>query len=142
MASSRQRKELLEGDSGTLQEPSMTEPPFQHKNHESGKSRMVPALTLDEPHLAPGAGRESPKIQTNTQRPAPTRMELAKGKEQRRMECTILAHIDTGTSALNIQNKRHLHWKALDRIPGMNNEAEFFVVVHNLLMKTDAENST
>jgi len=25
------------------------------------------------------------------------------------MECTILAHIDTGTSALSIQNKRHLH---------------------------------
>jgi hypothetical protein len=24
-------------------------------------------------------------------------------------ECTILAHIDSGTSALNIQNKRHLH---------------------------------
>jgi hypothetical protein len=25
------------------------------------------------------------------------------------MECTILAHIETGTNALNIQNKRHLH---------------------------------
>lgn len=25
------------------------------------------------------------------------------------VECTILAHIDTGTSALNIQNNRHLH---------------------------------
>ncbi|CAK9867490.1 unnamed protein product [Sphagnum jensenii] len=36
---------------------------------------------------------------------------------RRGVECTILAHIDTGTSALNIQNKRHLHWKALELIP-------------------------
>jgi hypothetical protein len=58
------------------------------------------------------------------------------------MECTILAHIDTGTSTLSTQNKRHLHWKALDRIPRMNNEAEFSAPTHNLLMKTGAKNST
>ncbi len=29
-------------------------------------------------------------------------------------KCTILAHIDSGTSALSIQNKCHLHWKVLD----------------------------
>ncbi len=57
------------------------------------------------------------------------------------MECTILAHIDTGSSALSIQNKRHLHWKTLDCIPRMNNEVEFSTLAHNLLMKTEAENS-
>lgn len=31
--------------------------------------------------------------------------------------CTILAHIDTRESALSVQNKKHLHWKALDFIP-------------------------
>lgn len=58
------------------------------------------------------------------------------------MECTILAHIDTRTSALSIQNKCHLHWKTLDLIPNMNNEVEFAAPAHNLLMKTEAENST
>jgi hypothetical protein len=58
------------------------------------------------------------------------------------MECTILAYIDTGTSALSIQNKRHLHWKALDLIPSMNNEVKFVTLAHNLLRKTDAENTT
>ncbi len=56
------------------------------------------------------------------------------------MECTILAHIETGTSALSTQNKHHLHWKALDLIPGMNNEVEFSAPAHNLLMKTDTVN--
>jgi hypothetical protein len=54
------------------------------------------------------------------------------------MECTILAHIDTGSSALSVQNKRHLHWKALERIPSMNNEIEFATAAHNLLRKMDA----
>ncbi len=58
------------------------------------------------------------------------------------VECTILAHIDTGASALSIQNKRHLHWKALDLIPGMNNEVEFAAPAHSLLMKAEVENST
>jgi hypothetical protein len=49
------------------------------------------------------------------------------------LECTILAHINTGTSALSVQNKRHLHWKALEHIPCMNNEAEFAALAHNLL---------
>jgi hypothetical protein len=57
-------------------------------------------------------------------------------------ECTILAHIDTGTSALSIQNKRHLHWKALKLIPGMNNDTEFAALAHSLLMKVDLESST
>jgi hypothetical protein len=56
-------------------------------------------------------------------------------------ECTILAHIDTGSRALSIQNKRHLHWKALDSTQGMNNEVEFSAPAHNLLMKTEAENT-
>jgi len=57
------------------------------------------------------------------------------------MECTILAHIDTGTSALSVQNKRHLHWKALDLIPSMNKEVEFAVSAHNLLKKVDASDT-
>jgi hypothetical protein len=34
------------------------------------------------------------------------------------VECTILAHIDTGSSALSIQNKRNLRWKAMELIQG------------------------
>ncbi|CAM6000944.1 unnamed protein product [Sphagnum balticum] len=56
-------------------------------------------------------------------------------------ECTILAHIDSGTSTLSIQNKRHLHWKALDVKTGMGNEMEFSAPAHSLLMKTEAVQS-
>jgi hypothetical protein len=58
------------------------------------------------------------------------------------VECTILAHIDTGASALSIQNKRHLHWKVLELIPGMNNDEEFAAPTHSLLMKAETESST
>jgi hypothetical protein len=51
------------------------------------------------------------------------------------MECTILAHIHTGTSAIDVQNKRHLHWKETDSITIMNNEAEFTAEAHDLLFK-------
>jgi hypothetical protein len=54
------------------------------------------------------------------------------------MECTILAHIDSGTNALSTQNKRHLHWKVLDGKQEMGNELEFSAPAHNLLMKTEA----
>ncbi len=57
------------------------------------------------------------------------------------MDCTILVHIDTGTSALNTQNKRHLHWKTLDPTQEMNNDLEFATPAHNLLRKTDTGNS-
>jgi hypothetical protein len=53
-------------------------------------------------------------------------------------KCTILAHIDSGSNALSIQNKRHLHWKVLDSTQGMSNEMEFLAPAHNLLMKTEA----
>jgi hypothetical protein len=53
-------------------------------------------------------------------------------------ECTILAHIDSETSALSVQNKRHLHWKVLNGKQGMGNELEFSAPAHNLLMKTEA----
>jgi hypothetical protein len=56
-------------------------------------------------------------------------------------ECTILAHIHSGTSALSIQNKRHLHWKELDGKIGMGNEMEFSAPAHSLLMKTKAVQS-
>ncbi len=56
-------------------------------------------------------------------------------------ECTILAHIDSGTSALSIQNKRHLHWKVLDVKTSMGNEMEFSAPAHSLLMKTEAVQS-
>jgi len=58
------------------------------------------------------------------------------------MECTILAYIDTGSSALSVQNKRHLHWKVLDHIPSMNNEVEFAVPAQNLLRKTEVVSTT
>jgi hypothetical protein len=60
----------------------------------------------------------------------------------RGVECTILAHIDTGSSALSIQNKRNLRWKAMELIPGMNNETEFAAPAHSLLMKADLMNSS
>jgi hypothetical protein len=50
-------------------------------------------------------------------------------------ECTILAHISTGSNPVSIQNKNHLHWKALDSISSMNNEIEFATLAHNLLLK-------
>jgi len=58
------------------------------------------------------------------------------------MECTILAYSDTGSSALNVKNKRHLHWKVLDHIPNMNNEVEFAISAHNLLRKTEVVSTT
>jgi hypothetical protein len=57
------------------------------------------------------------------------------------MECTILAHIDTGSSALSVQNKRHLQWKVLDNIASMNNNVEFAAPAHNLLKKLNGESS-
>ncbi len=53
------------------------------------------------------------------------------------MECTILAHIQTGSSALSVQNKRHLHWKEIKSISAMNNDAGGAVAAHNLLLKRD-----
>ncbi len=53
------------------------------------------------------------------------------------MECTILAHIHTGSSALSVQNKRHLHWKEAESISVMNNDMGGAVVAHNLLLKKD-----
>jgi hypothetical protein len=58
------------------------------------------------------------------------------------MECTILTHINMGLSTLGVQSKRHLHWKALEHIPSMNNEVEFAVLAHNLLRKSAVENTT
>ncbi|CAK9882577.1 unnamed protein product [Sphagnum jensenii] len=58
------------------------------------------------------------------------------------MECTILAHINTGSNALSIRNKRHLKWKNLEQVHSMNNEVEFAAPAHNLLKKTDEENTS
>jgi hypothetical protein len=80
-------------------------------------------------------GRKGPKVQACPQRPIPFGVELARGARQRGVECTILAHICTGTNAISIQNKRHLHWKATEAITDMNNEAEFLASAHNLLLK-------
>lgn len=57
------------------------------------------------------------------------------------MDCTILAHIETGNSALSTRNKRHLHWKVLDPAQEMNNDIEFATPAHNLLRKTDTGNT-
>ncbi len=53
-------------------------------------------------------------------------------------KCTILAHVDSGSSALSVQNKLHLHWKVFDGKTGMGNEMEFSAPAYNLLMKTEA----
>ncbi len=53
------------------------------------------------------------------------------------MECTILAHICTGTVAISVQNKHHLHWKETESITVMNNEAEFSTTAHDLLLKSE-----
>jgi hypothetical protein len=54
------------------------------------------------------------------------------------MECTILAHIRTGSSALSVQNKRHLDWKEIGTIfSAMNNDTGGAVAAHNLLLKRD-----
>jgi len=52
-----------------------------------------------------------------------------------RMECTIFAHIHIGTSAICVQNERHLYWKETDSITVMKNEAEFATEAHDLLLK-------
>jgi hypothetical protein len=57
------------------------------------------------------------------------------------VECTILAHIKTRTSALSTKDKRHLHWKVLDPAQEMNNDIDFVTPAHNLLRKTDSGNS-
>ncbi len=57
------------------------------------------------------------------------------------MDCTILAHIETGTNALSTKNKRHLHWKFLDPAQEMNNDIDFVTPAHNLLRKSDSGNS-
>jgi len=50
-------------------------------------------------------------------------------------ECIILAHISTGSNAISVQNKRHLHWRSSDSLTVMNNDIEFAGPVHNLLLK-------
>jgi len=50
-------------------------------------------------------------------------------------ECTIHAHISTGSSAISVQNKKHLHWRLFDSLIGMNNDIEFSGPAHNLLLK-------
>ncbi len=51
-------------------------------------------------------------------------------------ECTILAHISTGSSAISVQNKRHLHWRSYTSLMDMNNDIEFAGPGHNLLLKS------
>jgi hypothetical protein len=50
-------------------------------------------------------------------------------------ECTILAHISTGSSAISVQNNRHLHWRSYTSLTDMNNDIEFAGPAHNLLLK-------
>jgi hypothetical protein len=57
-------------------------------------------------------------------------------KNRGRWECTILAHISTGSSAISVQNKRHLHWRSSNSLMDMNNDIEFVGPAHNLLLKS------
>jgi hypothetical protein len=52
------------------------------------------------------------------------------------MECTILAHIRTGSNVISVQNKRHLHWKEIGTISIMNDDTGGAVAAH-LLLKRD-----
>jgi len=62
-------------------------------------------------------------------------VELSRGGS----ECTILAHIPIGSNLVSIQNKKHLHWKAIKSISSMNNKIEFVAPAHNLLLKKGVE---
>ncbi len=133
MAGSCKRKELSERNNSTFQEPSSVQPPDQHKNNGFRRSRMAPRLSLGGSNSTNRSGirRESPHIQTHTQRPTQTGVELARGTEQRGSGVHDPNPLDTGESALSIQNKRHLHWKVLELIPGMNNNTEFIAPAHS-----------
>jgi hypothetical protein len=48
-----------------------------------------------------------------------------------------LAHIKTGSNALSLQNKWHLHWKEIETISVMSNDTGGATVAHNLLLKRD-----
>jgi hypothetical protein len=52
-----------------------------------------------------------------------------------KIKCTILADIPTGSNLVSIQNKKHIHWKALESISSMNNEIEFAALAHILFLK-------
>jgi len=43
----------------------------------------------------------------------------------------------TGSNALSVQNKQHLHWKEIRSISAMNNDTRGAVATHNLLLKKD-----
>jgi hypothetical protein len=51
-------------------------------------------------------------------------------------ECTILAHISTGLSAISAQKKKNLHSRMLESMHSMNNDVVFSGPAHSLLMKT------
>ncbi len=51
-------------------------------------------------------------------------------------ECTILAHVSTGFSAISAQKKKNLHWRTLESSHNMNNDVVFSGPAHNLLLKT------
>jgi hypothetical protein len=53
-----------------------------------------------------------------------------------RWECTILAHINAGPSAISAQKKKNLHWRTLESMHSMNNDVVFSGLAHSLLLKT------
>jgi len=65
-------------------------------------------------------------------------LELSWQEEQTKggWECTILAHTSTGTSAISVKNKRHLHWRMSNSLTSMNNDIEFSGLAHSLLLKS------
>jgi hypothetical protein len=52
-------------------------------------------------------------------------------------ECTILAHINIGLSAINVHKKKNLHWRMPKSMPNMNNDVVFSGPAHSLLLKTN-----
>jgi hypothetical protein len=51
-------------------------------------------------------------------------------------ECSILAHINTGSSGISAQKRKNLHWRTLEFITSMNNDVVFAGPAHSLLLKT------
>ncbi len=58
------------------------------------------------------------------------------------MECTILIYIHTGAKGVSVQKRKYFHWKALEQTPNLNNEVAFAAPAHNLLMRSDVEDTT
>jgi hypothetical protein len=108
----------------------VTGPPEERWTHTSAQEDLILRL---EAKLEEKVLRYKLAVRSNLHLEWSWQAEPGKGG----MECTILAHVRTGSSAFSVQNKRHLHWKELESISTMNNDGGGAVAAHNLLFKRD-----